>query len=163
VRATDVIKNGLDMSDMIVESYMADLSDSDIKVIPIAGMNPIALQIGHLIASERMFVEGCKAGSCPPLPEGFDKKHNLKEGDPADGSRYTTKAEYMRLLKAQRDATRKVVDGMSDADLDAPGPEEFRKFMPTVGSALNMAGVHVLMHVGQFAAVRRHLKKPVVI
>ena len=34
---------------------------------------------------------------------------------------------------------------------------------PTVGHALNMAGGHTLMHVGQFVPLRRTLDKPVVI
>jgi hypothetical protein len=52
---------------------------------------------------------------------------------------------------------------VSDADLDAEGPERSRKMLPTVGSVFLMVGTHVLMHVGQFVAVRRQAQKPVVI
>ena len=42
-------------------------------------MNPIALQLGHLIASERMIVEMVTPGVSPPLPAGFAEKHDLKK------------------------------------------------------------------------------------
>ena len=51
----DVIKQTLDMSDFILNKYIDDLSDADLRVRPIEGMHPIALQLGHLIAGEQMF------------------------------------------------------------------------------------------------------------
>ena len=67
-------------------------------------------------------------------------------------------------MKAQRDATKAVLDGLSDAELDAPGPERFRQMAPTVGVVMLLIGNHVLMHVGQFVSVRRHARsKPVAI
>ncbi len=66
-------------------------------------------------------------------------------------------------MQAQRDATKAVLDALTDADLDAPAPERLRRMCPTVGTVFNLTGNHVLMHVGQFVAVRRKLGKPVVI
>jgi hypothetical protein len=163
VRATDIIRESLDLSDMIVTSYIGDLSDDDLKVVPLEGMNPIALQIGHLIEAERMFAEGVRPGSSPALPEGFAAKHSLKEGNPADASRYATKDEYLRLWKAQREATKSVLASLSDAELDQPGPESMRSYAPTVGAVMSLASGHVLMHVGQWVALRRKLHKPVTI
>jgi hypothetical protein len=163
VRATEVIRQSLDFSERILKSYLEDLSDADIKVIPIPGMNPIALQLGHLISTERMFLEEVRPGASPALPQGFDEKHNLKEGNPADSSRYLTKDAYWSLYTAQRQATKSVLDKMSDGDLDAPGPEKFKNFLPTVGAVMRIPGEHVMMHVGQFVAVRRQVGKPVVI
>jgi uncharacterized damage-inducible protein DinB len=159
----DALRATLDNADMIVKNYVEDLSDEDFHAIPVEGMNPIALQLGHLIDTERAFVEAIKPGSCPPLPAGFSEKHNLKGGKPNDRSRYSSKAEYMRLWDAQRAATRAVLDKMSDADFDKPSPERFASFCPTHGTLINMAGVHPLMHVGQFVVVRRKAGKPVVI
>ena len=67
----DVILSTLDMSDFILKKYLDDLSDADLRLRPVEGMNPIALQFGHLIASERHFVEMIKPGASPPLPAGF--------------------------------------------------------------------------------------------
>jgi hypothetical protein len=162
VRATDAFVQSMDLSENILHRYIDDLSDDDLKLIPIEGMNPIALQVGHLIHSEKTFLDMLAPGVSPALPEGFKEKHSLKEGNPADTSRYSTKDEYWALYEAQRKATKDYIAKLSDAQLDEPGPEAFRNFAPTVGAMVNMVGSHVLMHLGQFVAVRRHLKKPVV-
>ena len=39
-------------------------------------MNSIAVQLGHLIAGERMFVEYVSPGLSPELPAGFDDAHS---------------------------------------------------------------------------------------
>ncbi|MFM8221811.1 MAG: DinB family protein, partial [Planctomycetaceae bacterium] len=49
MNARDAIKLNLNMSDMIVRSYLSDLSDSDLLIRPVAGTNHIAWQLGHLI------------------------------------------------------------------------------------------------------------------
>ena len=67
----DVIKQTLDMSDFILNKYLDDLSDADLRLRPVEGMHPIALQLGHLIAAERMFIEMVKPGSHPPLARRF--------------------------------------------------------------------------------------------
>ena len=61
----DVIRNTLEMSDFIIKSYIKDLSDADLRLRPVEGMHPIALQLGHLIAAERLFMEWIKPGSAP--------------------------------------------------------------------------------------------------
>jgi hypothetical protein len=66
-------------------------------------------------------------------------------------------------MKSQREATKAVLAAATDADLDAPSDERFRKMVPTTGSVFLLVGTHVLMHVGQFASARRKLHKPVVI
>jgi hypothetical protein len=126
-------------------------------------MNHIAWQLGHLISSERSTIEAIKPGTCPPLPEGFDAKHDQKECTKIDDpAAFHTKDEYLAVWKAQRDALKALVESMTDADLDAEAPERLRSFCPTVGHALNMmGGIHPLMHVGQFVAVRRKLDKPI--
>ena len=159
----DVIRQTLGMSDRLVNSYLADLSDDDLRVRAVAGMNPIAWQVGHLIDTERLFVEGVKPGSCPALPEGFAEAHAWGGGQAEDTSKYRTKAEYLEFWKAQRAATLAVLESLTDEELDAPGPERFRRMAPTAGSVFNFAGTHALMHSGQFVSVRRLLNKPVAI
>ncbi len=160
--AKDAIRHSMDMSDFVVGKYLEDLDDAAFLVRPIQGMNHIAWQVGHLISSERKNIELLKPGSCPPLPEGFDDRHGKNAHESADPKDFQTKAEYLALWKAQREATRSVLDSVTEADLASPGPESVRAYAPTVGHVLNMfGGVHPLMHVGQFVAVRRSLQKPV--
>jgi hypothetical protein len=156
----DVIRNTLDMSDFIIKSYIKDLSDGDLRLRPVEGMHPIALQIGHLIVAERIFKEWVQPGSAPPLPEGFQDAHDLKKAN-GDDARFATKDEYLKLWNEQRAATIKVLESVSDAELDDTRGGQLPEFAPTVGAALNMAGIHALNHSGQFVAVRRMLKKPI--
>jgi hypothetical protein len=162
MHAKDAIRQSIGMSDMIMSKYLDDLDEAAFLVRPVAGMNHIAWQIGHLIATERGFVEGIKPGSCPALPEGFEARHTKETTTSDDASKFFSKADYMAAWKAQREATKAVLDSLSEADLDAPASENIRKFCPTVGMVLNLTGLHPLMHVGQFVAVRREQKLPVV-
>lgn len=162
MHAKDVIFSNLDGSDLIIAMYLDGLEDADLLVRPVPGMNHIAWQLGHLIASERRFVEGIQPGSCPPLPEGFEEAHNKESAASDDPKRFRTKAEYQALWHAQREATKQVLATLSDEQLDAPS-QNMPPFVPTVGSVFNLAGTHALMHCGQFVGVRRLRNKPVAI
>jgi uncharacterized damage-inducible protein DinB len=165
MHAKDAIRQTYGMSDMILQKYLADLADADLLVRPVAGQHHIAWQLGHLIDAERSMIEAIKPGSCPPLPDGFSEAHSRDEASTRsdDPQRFRTKDEYLRLMKAQRAATERVLEGLSDADLEAPAPERMRSMWPTVGAVLNLVGNHVMMHVGQFVGVRRKLNKPIAI
>jgi hypothetical protein len=155
-----VILQTLDTSDFIIKSYLGDLSDADLRLRPVEGMNPISIQFGHLIAAERMFVEMVKPGSSPPLPAGFEAAHDLKN-PPKDDKAFATKDAYIKLWDAQRAATKAALDTFADADLDDTHDGKLPPYAPSVGAVFNMAGVHALSHSGQFVAVRRLLKKPI--
>ncbi|WP_435011113.1 DinB family protein [Tundrisphaera lichenicola] len=156
--AKNMIRQSIDMADMAIGKYLDGLDDAGFLVRPIEGMNPIAWQLGHLIVSERGMNEAIKPGSCPPLPEGFEAKHPRQ---PLESGDYLSKSEYLAVWKEQRDATRALLESLTDADLEAPAPESIRGFCPTVAHALNMmAGIHPMMHAGQFVAVRRQLDMP---
>lgn len=164
MNAKDAILTSFGLNDNILNAYLGDLSDADLLLRPVPGQNHIAWQLGHLISSERMFVEGIKPGSCPPLPAGFDEAHDTKGSSKSDdASKFLTKDRYLELYRAQRAATKKVLEGLSESDLDAPGHESVREFAPTVGAVMVLLGDHVTMHVGQFVSVRRKLQKPVTI
>ena len=97
----DVILKTMDMSDSIINKYLDDLSDADLRLVAIEGMHPIALQLGHLILSERRMVEMVKPGMSPELPAGFAEHHDIKN-PPKDDTHFTTKDEYLKLWAAQR-------------------------------------------------------------
>ena len=67
----DVLKNSLDMGDMVCMSYLNDLSDEELMMRPHPECNHLNWQIGHLIAADHEMVSGCCPNSLPPLPEGF--------------------------------------------------------------------------------------------
>jgi hypothetical protein len=163
MNAKDVLLQNLGFGDRFVNAYLDDLCDADLVLRPVEGQNHIAWQLGHLISSERSMLEGIKPGASPALPEGFDEAHNRDATTSDDRSKFLSKQRYLELYQAQRAATRKVLEGMSEADLDAPGAERIRRMAPTVGATFGLIGSHVIMHVGQFVSVRRKLKKPVAI
>jgi uncharacterized damage-inducible protein DinB len=156
----DVIRYTLGASDMIVNAYVGDLSDDDFHATPFEGGNPIAWQLGHILVAERSWVEGLEPGSCPPLPDGFAAAHAKETSAPNPFPRKYSKDDYLTAWQAQRAATSAVLDGLADEQLDGASGVDFA---PTVAALLNMAGVHALMHAGQFVALRRKLGKPVVI
>lgn len=158
--AKDVIRLTLGASDDFLKSYLHDLSDDDLNSIPVPGMNPIAWQLGHMLAAHRNWVESIKPGSCPPLPDGFATAHSKETAAPNSFTPVATKADYLSAWEGLGAATRAVLDGLPDDQLDAPTGISFA---PTVAALFNMMGVHALGHAGQFVAVRRKLGKPVVI
>jgi DinB superfamily len=157
----DAIKQTLDLSDHVLYSYVNDLADDDLRLRPAEGMHPIALQLGHLIVGENAFCNMITPGAAPPLPDGFKEAHDLKNKELSD-SGFVSKDKYVELLKAQRTATKAILDAVPDSDLDDTRGGKLPSFAPTVGSLLNLIGMHPLMHAGQFVAVRRTLKKPIV-
>jgi hypothetical protein len=156
----DVMRKSLDMSDSVLKAYLTDLSDADLLLRPVEGMHPIALQLGHLILTERHVNELIKPGATPPLPEGFDKAHDIKNAD-LDDSGFVSKQTYIDLLAAQRTVTKELLEAATEADLDDTRDGKLPTWIPTVGDAFALPGLHCLMHYGQFVAVRRALKKPI--
>ena len=163
MNAKDLILENLNMSEGIAGGYLDGLSDADLLVRPVPGMNHIAWQLGHLLVSETGMLDGVKPGSSVTLPDGFAEAHGRDEASLSsnDPSRFASKETYVSLRKAQREAARKVLAGMTDAELEAPAPERLRRMCPTAGSVLMLIGGHEMMHAGQFVAVRRLLGKPV--
>jgi len=159
----DAIRHGIKSSEHIINAYISDLDDSDILVKPLAGMNHIAHQLGHLISAERHFVELVQPGSSPELPAGFNEAHCKEAGQSDDTSKFLPRAKYQELWAAQRKATLAALENVPEADLDKADLEKYPSFAPTVAALFGMVGTHALMHCGQFVAVRRKLGKPIVI
>lgn len=165
MNAKDAIVQVHKTAEGVYDAYLDGLSDADLLIRPVAGQNHIAWQLGHLIATERTFLEALKPGSSPALPDGFEVAHGRDEASTTsdDAGRFLTKEKYLSLLKAQREATLQYVDRLADNGLDVPAPEKYLQRMPTVGAVLMMNGSHYLMHAGQLVSVRRKLGKPIAI
>ncbi|MDX2037898.1 MAG: DinB family protein [Isosphaeraceae bacterium] len=156
--AKDLIRKSFALNDMIVHSYLDDMNDAEFKMIPVAGMNSIAWQIGHLIASEANMLDKVAPGASPALPEGFAAKY--ERGSTADASEFHTKDQLFGVWAGQRAATMKALDEIEESKFDdATGLD----YAPTVGELLNLIANHPLMHAGQWVAVRRAANKKVAI
>lgn len=163
MNAKDIIRHTLGMADHLLNAYIGDLSNEEILLQPVAGMNHIAWQMGHLISSERDMAEMIKPGSSPALPAGFGDVHGRSDTKGTSPSQFLSKEAYLELYKAQRAATNAVLDSLSDTDLATATPEGYAQIAPNFGTLMNLIGQHYLMHLGQFVAVRRTANKPIAI
>ncbi len=157
MKATEAMKQGIDMADMISKMYLGDLSDEEMMVRPHPGCNHIKWQLGHLIGSDHQMVGAVCPGSMPDLPEGFIDRYSKEQAAVDDPASFDSKEELMRLYEQQRAASLQALAGLSDEDLDKPGPEHMKDYAPTIGSVFTLVGSHWLMHAGQWAVVRRKL------
>lgn len=154
------IKTGYQCADMIVQGYLGDLTDADLLVRPVPGINHIAWQLGHLIASDNGMIGGVFPGSMPALPPGFAEKHSKETSANDNPADFYPKAKYLDLMAEQRQAFFDILAKQTDADFDKPSPESMQGYAPTIGSLFSLIGSHWLMHAGQWAVTRRKLGKP---
>ena len=159
MNGVQTIKQSMSVPDFVAKAYLADLSDADLMLRVVPGINHIKWQLGHLIASEHKMLESMFPGSMPPLPAGFAEKHTKETSGNDNPAAFLSKDEYLKLFDTIRAATLAAVDRLTDADLDKPGPEFTREYCPTVASVLHLQPQHWLMHAGQWAVLRRKLGK----
>lgn len=155
--------NTLKTSETVLNMYIGDLTDAELMTRPGEDCNHIAWQLGHLIASECNLLEMVAPGSAVELPAGFAEKHSKETTGEDDPSKFCTKQEYVDLAEKVHAATIKVIENANEADFDKPSPEHFQSMFPTMGHMYVLIAMHPMMHVGQFAPVRRKLGKPIVI
>jgi len=163
MNAIDVLRSTYTTSRMMLKSYISDLSDTDLMMRPHEECNHLAWQLGHLIASECMFIEQLSPGVFCDLPEGFAEQYSRETQSDNDASNFLSKDEYMNLLDQVQEATFKALGNTTEAQLDEAGPEMFQPMFPTKGAVWIIAATHNLMHAGQFVPVRRACGKEVVI
>lgn len=163
MHSKEIIRHTLGMSDFLLNAYIGDLTNDEIFLQPVSGMNHIAWQMGHLISAERSFAEMIKPGASPALPAGFDEIHSRTDTKGTSPSDFLGKEAYIELYKAQRAATNAIVDSMTDAELATATTDRYAQIAPNFGALLNMIGLHYMMHLGQFVAVRRAANKPIAV
>ena len=163
MNAQDAIRSTMDISSMVLQAYVGDMTDDDLMRRPAVGCNHLAWQLGHLIASECSLLEAIRPGAAAVLPDGFAQEHGKETSGSDDPDQFQSKQEYLDLLEKVRAESMVALEKCSSADLDEPSPEQYREMFPTVGSIFVLIATHGLMHAGQFVPVRRALDKPVVI
>jgi hypothetical protein len=159
MNAKDVMRQVVEFSHLLTCAYVQDLSEGDLLVRALPGTNHIAWQLGHMISGTQQMIAWL--GHSPPaLPKGFAERYTKETAASDEPAQFAGKAECLALTERMKAASLAAIEATLDADLDQPGPERMREFAPTVGSALLALGTHGLMHIGQFAIIRRKLGKP---
>jgi hypothetical protein len=157
MNAHDVIRFTIDMASQVSTAYLNDLTDAELLHRPGAGCNHINWQVGHLICAENEIINGAVPGALPPLPPQFVERYKPEKSKLDDPAAFCTKAELLKVQQGQREATLAALAKLSPTDLD----RKLEGWTPNVGAAFNgAAGGHWLMHVGQWAIVRRQLGRP---
>ena len=77
--ATEAIANTLATGDMVLKSYVSDLSDAELMSRPAVGCNHIAWQLGHLIVADCDLLEAICPGKSVSLPDGFREAHSKEQ------------------------------------------------------------------------------------
>ena len=157
--ARQALKAGIDMSRMVCNSYIEDLTDEDLMKRPHPVCNHINWQLGHLISSDHNMVSGVIPDSMPALPDGFAEKYTKETASSDDASAFCTKAELLAAAEAQLNGALEVLKGLSDEDLDTASPEPINQYAPTTGHVFELLGSHWMMHCGQWVVVRRQMGK----
>jgi hypothetical protein len=161
--AKSAIKETFGLSNMVLNSYVGDLSDTELMKRPGKGCNHVAWQLGHLISSECGLLNGIQPGAAPALPAGFEETHAKENAGSDNPAEFLTKQEYLDLATRVHDAVVKCLDAFPASQLDDPSPEFLRNMFPTMGSVFLLIATHPMMHAGQLVPLRRELGKPIVI
>ena len=158
----EAIMHTLETGIQLVKLYVEDMTDAELLTRPNPESHHVAWQLGHMISSECEMMQQL-GFEMPALPDGFAETYtpeNAKSDNPAT---FHKKDQYTELLTAQRTATLEVLKNMDEATMDKSTPAPMSEYVDTVGRALNLIGIHQMMHAGQFIPVRRKLGKPIVI
>lgn len=151
------IKHELNLPSWVVQTYIQDLKGEDLLRRPVPNANHIAWQLGHLIEAEHSLNNMVCPGSMPPLPDGFAEKHDRDAAKIDDPQHFCSKEEYLQLMETQRAGTLKLLDSLSDEELEKPSPEPIQKFGATIGAVIAGQSAHWMMHAGQWVILRRQL------
>jgi hypothetical protein len=154
----ELIRNQMKFGDMLIQSYLGDLSDADLLVRSVPGANHIAWQMGHLISSAKHILQGLGHDGMA-LPDGFEETYKKENAASDDPKLFATKAEYLRLHGLALNAIEAALDKTPDAALEEPSPESMREYAPTKAAVFMLFGNHLAMHAGQFVPIRRKLGK----
>lgn len=160
MNAHDVISGALASADFVLTQFLSDLSDDELLIRPVPQANHIAWQLGHLIRSQHSALQFFSAA--PEIPESFLNAYEKTCAVKNDAASFHSKAEYLRHFAALKSASLAALAKLSAEECDEPGPESMRSYAPTKGSVFSMYAIHIMMHLGQFAVVRRKLNKPII-
>jgi DinB superfamily len=155
--SADVLTRGFGM----VKQTLAEFTDAEMLVRPCPGANHAAWQIGHLVTADTSMLKLMKPDIAHELPAGFAEKFNKSTASNDDPAFFPKKADLMNQFEKTRQSLIATVKTLTPADLAKPTPERMTNFAPTIGHLVQMAGGHLMMHLGQFQVIRRKLGKPI--
>ena len=159
--AIEFIRMGMEFSDRTL-ALIDDMKDQPLTFPTAKGGNHPLWILGHLAFAQGQMLHRMD-GRPNPLANWKDLFGPGTEPTD-DASRYPPFDELRQAFIDMRTATHRMLDTLTDADLDKPSkdcPPEMRKFVGTYGQVLMMSIIHPIAHRGQVADARRSVgKKP---
>ncbi|HVT89063.1 MAG TPA: DinB family protein [Tepidisphaeraceae bacterium] len=158
MKAIDLIRNALVMTDMATMMLVDDLRDAPLTSPTVKGGNHPLWVLGHLT-----YVEGNIPRIIFGEPNPVDKwKHLFAAGtEPQpNGSAYPSYDEILRTYKELRARNLKTLDELGEAGLDRPTkspPRGLEQALQTAGQTFLVIAMHQMNHRGQLADARRTL------
>ena len=147
------IKAGLDTSRQWLMALVADIEGAELtSPTPRGGNHPVWV-LGHTIHSEASLVSGFVLGRPNPLAR-WDDLFDMGSQPVSDASKYPSVPELLAEFDKVRAETLKLLDGLTDADLDKPSlaPPELAGMFGTIGQCLAAISLHLTFHAGQATA-----------
>jgi uncharacterized damage-inducible protein DinB len=157
MKTVEFIRNGLERSERATMALLDDMKDQPLTFpTPKGGNHPLWV-LGHLAYSEGDIIQQTMLGRPNPLAHWKDLFRMGTEPS-AEASRYPNYEEVKQAFQRVRAETMKVLETLTDADLDQPSkscPPEFREFLGTYAQCFLIAILHPMTHRGQVADARR--------
>lgn len=133
------------------ELLIKDIPEDKLCAQPGSGRNHVMYVVGHLACTDDFFLK--EFGGKPfALPEAFHKMFG--DTPTSDASKYPPFAEVKKAFNERREAVIKWFEGMSEEQLNAPTPEKWQKYAPTMRDVAFFAAWHEGYHGGQISAAR---------
>ena len=159
---SEAVVEGLRVSDVLFQRYVADLKPTEWHFQPVPGMNTVAWVVGHLTLVEHRRATALGATGLPDLPAGFAERYGPTRQPAGAQPALDSPAELTRLFHAVRDRLRAAVREATPERLAAPLAPPHPLFA-TVGEATLFLPQHAALHFGQVTVLRRILGYPPVL
>lgn len=157
----DHARHALTFARRMSEQLLASLKTPDDWVYQVHPKANHALWIAaHVALADNSFI-GKFRPALAHKPGGWDELFWSKSQPTNDVSRYPNSEEVLAYYRERRETLLRVLDELSDAELQASAPPEGARSplagAPNMGHAFIFAAQHELMHAGQLTVAHRAL------
>jgi uncharacterized damage-inducible protein DinB len=154
----NAIAYAITTSQILLDSFLKDISAEDYLHRPVAGANCAAWIVGHLVLTDRSVLGRLGMKDLPALPDGFEQRFARNERAPAAAD-YGEVSVLRPLWNRHRELLAQAVRNLPDAQFQQP-LEQPRPLFKTVGEMAHFMAIHATMHAGQISTIRRSLGRP---
>jgi uncharacterized damage-inducible protein DinB len=163
MKTVEFIRMGLEASSRMTLALLEDMKDTPLAFPTAKGGNHPLWIMGHIAYSEGFLIHELMLGGENPLAH-WKEIYSFGTEPTADPSRYPDFDSALKAFRDVRAKTMRVLEGLTDADLDLPTkkcPPDLKEVFGTYGQCLLMSILHPVNHRGQVADARRAVgRKP---